>query len=186
MTTDVSICTSALLMVGADEIESFVDETREAKLCAQIYPTTKTKLLQSFPWRFSLGQVQLAQLATTPLYEYDHAYQLPAGFLRIIEINSPSYDYKIFEDKLYTNADTVYVTYQFDPGEEDFPEYFTRLLELEMASLLSVSLLEDLDKSKLFGQEARRQALQSRSVDSQSQPNEALDDVNFDLIQVRY
>lgn len=186
MTTDVSICTSALLMIGADEIESFVDETREAKLCGQIYPTTKLKLLQSHPWRFSLGQEQLAQLSTIPKYEYNHAYQLPAGFLRVIETNNATFDYKIFEDKLYTDADEVYVTYQFDPGEEDYPEYFQRLLELEMSSILSISMLEDLEKAKLFEQMARRQALQARSVDSQSQPNEALEDVNFDLIQVRY
>ena len=186
MATDVSICTSALLMVGADEIESFTDPTREAKLCAQIYPTTKNKLLQSFPWRFSLGQAQLAKLATTPLYEFDFAFQLPSGFLRLIEINNPTFNYKIFEDKLFCDTDVVYVTYQFDPGEEDMPDYFVRLLELDMAAILSISLLEDLDKANAFQRMADRQALQARSTDGQNQTTQALDDVNFELIQVRY
>jgi len=185
-TTDVSICTSALLMVGADEIESFVDETREAKLCAQLYPTTKNKLLQSFPWRFAVGQVQLAQLVATPTFEYDHAYQLPADFLRLIDTNNPAYDFKIYEDKLYTDADSIYITYMFDPGEEDFPDYFVRLIELEMAAILSTALVEDLDKSRVYSDMAKRQALQARSTDSQNQPTEGLEDVNFELTQVRY
>jgi hypothetical protein len=70
-------------MIGVDEISSFDDETREAKLCTNLYPTTRDSLLQQHPWRFSLGQASLARLVDTPLYGYDYAYQLPAGFLRV-------------------------------------------------------------------------------------------------------
>ena len=62
MTTPLAICSAALLMIGADEISSFDETSREAKLCANLYDTTRDELLQLYPWRFAVGQMQLPKL----------------------------------------------------------------------------------------------------------------------------
>jgi len=56
ITTDISICAAALQLIGAEEIESFLDETREARICASIYPTVKKDMCQSSAWQFSIRQ----------------------------------------------------------------------------------------------------------------------------------
>lgn len=184
--TDISICTTALLMVGADEITSFIDETREAKLCAALYDVTKQNMLAMHPWRFSIGQVQLAKLATTPVFGYANAFQLPTNFIAPEDISDNSQTYRIYGDKLFTDLDQVSIAYQFDdPAEAAFPPYFTRLLELELAELLSVALLDDDGKGKLFEIKKDKQMIRARARDSQTQPNIAFQDVNFVLVNVR-
>lgn len=182
--TDVAICSAALVMVGADELNSFADETREAKLCNLLYDTTVKNLLQDHPWRFSLAQSSLAQLVATPLYGYNYAYQLPTDCLRVISMER-FWPFQVFEDKLYTNANGVNITYQFQPSEVKFPAYFVRLVELEMASLLAVSLAEDESKAQLFKSLAQAQQRRARNIDSQQQPPKVLRQDNNILATVR-
>lgn len=184
MATDISICSSALVLVGADEINSFADESREAKLCGILYDTTVKNLLQEHPWRFSLTQASLAQTEATPLYGFQYAYQLPVDCLRVLSMER-SWPYQVYEDKLYANIPLVAITYQFQPSEVRFPAYFVRLLELEMASLLSVALAEDESKATLFRNLADIQKRKARNTDSQQQPTRAIRDYNNVLSQVR-
>lgn len=183
MSSDISICTSALLMIGADEISSFDDETREAKLCANLYPTTRDSLLQQHPWRFSLGQSSLARLVDTPLYGYDYAYQLPSGFLRVIEAERG--DFAIYEDVIYSNQPSLNITYQFRPAETSMPAYFTRVLELKMSEILAVSVSEELAKSNVFAEKVRQEVIRARSIDSQQQTNFEIESNNFLLTEIR-
>lgn len=184
MATDISICSAALLMLNADEITSFDDETREAKLCAALYETTKENILQMHPWRFALGQVTLAKLTSTPLYGFNNAFQLPANTLRVIEIDS-GLEYQIYEDMLFTDADTVNAVIQFAPPESEFPAYFTRLMEFAMAELLASALLADESKMQIFERAKLRQMQSARSVDSQIQPTLTFNDNNFFMTNVR-
>lgn len=179
MSTKVAICTSALLMVNADEITSFEDESREARLCASLYDTTLDSVLQMHPWRFSVNQVQLAQLTEVPEFEFDHAYQLPANTLRVIGVDNTTLPYKIYEDMIFTDADSLKATIQFRPGEEEFPAYFRRTLELKMAEILALALLADESKFQILQQAALRQMQSARSIDSQNQPTLTFDDNNF-------
>ncbi len=183
MSTSISICTSALLMIGADEISSFSDETREAKLCANLYPTTRDSLLQQHPWRFSLGQVKLAKLTDKPLYGYSYAYQLPSGFLRVIEAERG--EFSIYEDAIYSNQPELNITYQFRPQETAMPAYFSRVLELKMAEILAVAVSEELAKSNVFAEKVRQEVIRARSIDSQQQTNFEIESNNFLLTEIR-
>ena len=183
--TDISICSAALLMVGSDEINSFSDETREAKLCGNLYYIVLDDLLSRHPWHFSLAQVQLAQLVDTPLFDYQYAYQLPVDMLRLIKEEN-AYRYEIYENKLYTDQDTVKVSYQFRPAENTFPPYFVKLLTLELASVLAVSLAEDESKMKLFAEMSQSYERKARNTDSQMQPSRAIRQQNHILTQVRW
>lgn len=179
MSTKVAICSSALLMVNADEITSFEDETREARLCASLYETTLENVLQMHPWRFSINQVVLAQLTETPEFDFDYAYQLPSNTLRVIGIDNTTLPYKIYEDMIYSDATSMKAEIQFRPNETEFPSYFRRTLELEMAKTLSLALLGDESKHQILQQAAVRQMQSARSIDSQNQPTLSFDDNNF-------
>lgn len=185
MATDISICSSALVLIGADEITSFSDETREAKLCSLLYETTKDALLEMHPWRFSLGQVVLAKLAATPEYGFTNAFQVPPQAMRVIGVDNTAISYEIHEDMIFSDLDTMKATIQIDPGETDYPSYFVRALEFKMAEILAISLMGDESKQKIFERAGLRQMQSARSIDSQSQPTLAFDDGNFLLTNVR-
>lgn len=78
------------------------------------------------------------------------------------------------------------VTYQFTPDESKFPPYFVRLLELELAKLMSVAMLEDEQKAFLFDRLIRKQLAKARTVDSQSHGNHRMPESNFSYTSVRY
>lgn len=78
--TDISICSNALLKIGAESITSFLDGTAEAEVAANLYPMIRDGLLASYPWSFAVGQKSLPRLAGVPLADYSYAYRLPNDF----------------------------------------------------------------------------------------------------------
>lgn len=189
-TTDLDICISALLLSGADEITSFTDGSREARICNQLYETTKETVLQSHMWNFSLAMTTLAKSefdTTSAEYKfgYDNQFSLPPDYLRLIRKNSPTNDYRIVGNKLYTSDDNVEILYQYTVSETKFPSYFTRLMELEMAKLLAAALLQDDTQMQLFEAMARRELVRAKNIDSQNSPSAEIDGSNFSLTAIR-
>lgn len=182
---DIKICSRALQLIGADEITSFEDETREARLCAQWYSTLKKATLQKHYWRFSIRQEKLNKLVSTPLYDFNFAYQLPTDFLRFVGKQNPSIQHQFFENKIYTNVDPLWITMQYDVGAQYFPAYFEYLLALELAKILAFGLLEDDSKSSNLEVLARNQLVSARTIDSQNNTTTVLSQENFSLTNVR-
>ena len=79
--TDLSICSDALIMLGAAPISSFTEGTDAAQACDRLYPDLRDSLLSRYPWSWTYRKVQLSRLATAPLNEFEHAYQLPGNIL---------------------------------------------------------------------------------------------------------
>jgi len=184
--TDIKICAAALQLVGAEEINSFLDETREARICASIYPTIKSDLLQSSTWGFCTRQEELNRLVATPLFGYAYAYSLPSDFLRLVGKSNPTAKHQIFENKVYTDLTPLYASLQYEVNEQFFPAYFEKLMFLEMASLLAVALLEDDGKAKDFAGLAKIQMIKARNIDSQNSTARAIPSGAFNLTNVRY
>lgn len=184
MTTPLAICSAALLMIGADDISSFDETSREAKLCANLYATTRDELLQLYPWRFAVGQMQLPQLTDKPLFGFRYAYQLPADMLRLLGTDTPV-PYRMFENRLFSDASTMRITYLFKVSEARLPAYFVRAIELKMAEILAIALQEDLSKSRLMGDKADKQLIRARAIDAQQQTTAQLPEYNFLLSNAR-
>ena len=51
--TDVSICSQALLLLGANQITSFADGTAPSSICSVLYPRVKAQTLGMYPWSFT-------------------------------------------------------------------------------------------------------------------------------------
>lgn len=185
----VDICNTALLIVGAEEITSFDDETREAKVCNQMYETILDATLQKFPWRFSLTTVQLAQLTNPPEaadeFGFDNAYQLPSDSLRVIRTDTATDDYLIFGNILLSNELEVRVEYQFSVSEDQFPAYFRRALEWEIAAVLAMTLEDQAGKYQLLQNKADRELAIAKNIDSQEQPVADVGENNFLFTFVR-
>lgn len=183
--TDIDICNSALVLCGAEQINTFEDSTREARICAQLYEMTKNAELQAYPWFFTLAQASLARLVDTPLFDYEYAYQLPVDCLRLIRKDGMQNDYRVFEDKLYSNSSEVKVIYQIDPDEQDFPDYFTLAVVYKMAMVLATSLLKDPALAQSFQRLYQQQSTMAKQIASSETPTRQLPAHNFVLTAIR-
>lgn len=199
--TSLSICSDALLMLGASPISSFTEGTDEANVCNSLYPDIKIKTLASYPWSFSFKKVQLARLITTPTTEYKYEYALPADMIgtpRAVFISSvagavPQRQYKLSGGKLLTDYETVYVDYQYAVEEYEMPHYFVQNMKYQLAWHLAMPITDQIEKTDYWRTVAQgtpsengrggymRQAM---NIDGQGQPTNAIQD--FTLIDVRY
>lgn len=170
MATKISICSSASVLIGDEVISAIPGASTVSKVCDQIYDNTVNMELSSYPWKFAKAQASLAKLTAEPLFkEYKNAFQLPSGFQRVIRTEYRS-DYRIHQNLLYSNQESVNLEYAFLPDVGQFPAYFSRVIELKLAQLLSLSVAEDNSKSETFRKEYEIALMKAKSIDSQNQP----------------
>jgi hypothetical protein len=136
-----SICSDALIMLGARPISSFNDGTDEANVADRLYGDVRDQALITYPWSFSFKKVQLARLTAAPINEWKYQYQLPGDGIgpprRIYNSAStnivPISAYELMGDKLLTNEEKIYAEYQYSTPEYAMPTYFVQLLKYLIA-----------------------------------------------------
>lgn len=181
--SDVSMSSNALLLIGHSQINSFEDAGAGAKVAAALYTNTYEDLLSQHRWRFAVGKAQLNQLTATPLNEFRYAYQLPADLLQLIR-TYPSSDYEIFQDKLYSNNNTVEIDYTFKPDESKLPTYFVTLMEYALAMKFAVPITEKESKADVFRKMFNDQLRRAKFIDSQGRPSDEV--VDSPLVDARF
>ena len=199
--TALSICSDALLMLGAKPISSFDEGTDEASVANRLYPDIKDQAILMYPWSFSYKKVSIARLISTPINEYRYEYQLPGDRLTspraIYDTNTtnipPRKEYRIIGDKLLTDYEQVYIDYQYSVPEFEMPSYFVQLLKYMMTWHLALPITDQTDKSQYWqsvatgapGENGRGGYLrQAMNIDGAGNPTNAIND--FSLINVRY
>jgi hypothetical protein len=183
--TDVSICNSAIILLGCEEMVAFDDGTAEAKVASQLYQDACEALICETEWTFATGQAKLDRLSDTPEVNYEYAYQLPSNLLTVSAVTPDYIDYDLFENNhLYTDfLGDVYVDYKFRPDESKFPAYFRQYLVLHLASLFAIPLTEDASKANQYASMADREGKKARLADARQRKNRGLK--RFPLTSVR-
>ncbi len=134
MSGKVDICNQALIQLGGVPIESFNQSTTGSVLSNILYDPTRKSLLRTYKFSFATKRVELAQNASTPIYEYSYEYNLPSDLIRLLEVYDES-DYRIENGKILTNSSSCKIKYIFD--ETDTTKWDT-LFEQMMVSRLKV------------------------------------------------
>ena len=185
--TAITLCSKALIKLGAKSITSFEEETAEAEVANQLYESTLQNLLASYPWRFSLTQKTLTRLTEKPISDYQYAYQLPNDCVRVLSagqnIKSSGLIYKIVGQKLYTNAPEVVLNYICRPEENAFPAFFTDALISKLAAEFCLPLTESTTRTDYVRKMSESSISAARLMDSQQNINSSFQD--FSLIEVR-
>ena len=198
--TGVSICSDALILLGAKAISSFNDGTDESSVCDRLYPDIRDSTLMMNPWSFSMKKIQLAKLVTTPTSFWKYEYLLPGD-----RLGNPhsvrdtaaiggniSVDWEIHGDKLLTNLESVYIDYQYQTPEYAMPQYFVQLLKYMIAWHVAEPITEQGDKALRWRQIAVGDPAengrggffrQASVIDSKNQPVRVIED--YTLVSVR-
>lgn len=196
---DVSICSDALLLLGAGTISSFADGTDKATVAGNLYGGIRDALLVAYPWRFTMRKAQLARETAQPASEWRWQFRLPAESLRLRQLcDSPAIGappllaYELFDGRALCNAEAVWADFQYRPAEAAFPPYFALLLKYALAADFAHAIVESDSKAaywnaKAFGSPGENLMggyfAAARALDAQQQPPQAIAD--FTLIQAR-
>ena len=164
--SDTAICNSALLKVGAERINALTEQNERAVVCDEQYPKIRRLLIRSHPWNFALERRELAELATTPLFEYEKEFGIPLDVLSILKFEDEDNrlnKFKVEGRKVLTNNGTVKCLCLINVTDvslfdANFDEAFAWRLAAEIAWPLvqSATLAKNmLDAFNLFMREAR-------------------------------
>ena len=199
--TAVSICSDALILLGAKPISSFNDGTDESNTCDRLYPDIRDMTLSMYKWTFAYKKMLLARLVTTPVNEWRYEFQLPgdrlgnprAAYTTTSVGARPFKEWEIAGDKLYANEQTIVIDYPYQTPEFAMPQYFVQLLKYMMAWHLAMPITEVDNKAAYWqgvaigspGENGRggyfRQAM---NIDAQGNPPNIIED--YELVAVRF
>ena len=115
MAGQIEIVNRALFKLGALPLASMGDNNKQARIMGGLWDTVRRAELRRHLWSFALRRSTLPALAATPAWGYPKAFQLPADFVRLAQVNdllvSPSEtDYRTFDDSPYAIEGSTLLT----------------------------------------------------------------------------
>ena len=188
MASAVSICSNALLMVGAQTINSFDgDLSDRQRLAANLYETVRDYVLSSHPWNTCIKRVQLNPDVGAPLYDYAQQYSLPVDFLRLMSVGEAGLeaDYRIESSKILCDSIPLKLRYIWkNTNEATWTPLLVMSVTLAMRAVLAYPITQSTSLEQLIDQAIAGTLKTARTIDSQDQPPETLGD--FRLLNSRF
>ena len=132
MASKITICSNALLQLGAATISSFDEGTDLSKLCSNLWEQTRDGVLRAHPWNCATKRVSLAPTAASPVYEFAFAYNLPGDFLRLADADT-DFNYKVEGRQVLADENPLLIKYIFK--NKDVPSYDALLIEALTAAM---------------------------------------------------
>lgn len=180
----IDICSRALILIGADPITSFDDDTTEALVASNMYEDIARAQLCTTRWRFATEQATLARLADAPTGRFDAAHQLPTNLLMLnaVTIDDNLIDYTVYGDMVFSNTstnDALVADYIYRADEVEWPSYFTIAVEHQLAAIFATSIARDSALASLFEQKADILMRKAKSTDSQQNTTRRLTTSRF-------
>lgn len=188
----VTICSNALLSLGAQPISSFDEaggtaQLDRAKLAAGLYPQVRKAVLRSHPWNCAIRRVQLSPDAQAPEFGYAHRFLLPGDWLRTLAVGNPErnerIDFRAEGRYLLSDAVIFPLTYIADVDEHQWDSLLVDAMTATMAVRMAYPITKSAAMIETKTAELRAVMQQARSVDGQDEPPETLGD--FPLMLAR-
>lgn len=160
MATKTEIFNRALIKLGVNTVTSPDDPSEQARKCSAVYSSLLKAELRKNPWTFAVTRVELAALAETPAFGWQYGYQLPADFVRVVQIgeywefnqirvatDQPTVPYTIEGRKILTNY-AAPLRIRYVHNVEDDTETWDHLFVEAFSCRLGVEVCESLTKNQ--------------------------------------
>jgi hypothetical protein len=172
------ICNYALAEVAQQRITSIDDATETARLCKLHLPQTIQEVLRSGKWKCAREEAELAELSDAPLFGWEHAFQLPTDFIRIVSLNDIDPDdveeplFEIRGTALYTDeesASLVYVKDLYSANVGLMDPLLCKAVYLDLAAKLAWPLQQSRTLKEVLEAKAEQALRVARNVDSRDE-----------------
>ncbi|KVC52335.1 hypothetical protein [Burkholderia stagnalis] len=186
MTTAVTICSNALLELGADPINSFT-ETKHARMCQNLYPSLRDDLLRSHYWKCATRRTILSPLEERPDWGWRYAFKLPGDWLRTVQVGEnrrpDPYEQEGMNLLLDTNICRLKYVWR-NETEASWTRNLVRVAEVSMAARVAYAVTKSTTVRDSKLQEAAYELKIAKAIDGQDNPPEEFDAGT--LIESRY
>jgi hypothetical protein len=177
----VQICSNALLLLGAQTINAFNDNTDRAKIASNLWANCRDAVLRGHPWNCAVKRVQLAADTEGPAFEWTYQYTLPGDFLRLLSLGEEGEDvpFRLENGKILTD-DECKLTYIF--RNENVNTWDSLLVEAAtayMAFTMAYPITKSASVQEAMGKAYEFKLKQARAVDGQENPPEQFGDYPF-------
>lgn len=174
----VSICSNALLLLGAKPINSLTDGSDGALLAQNLYPTVSDALLRAHPWNSTLKRVVLAPKVGAPAFDYAYAFALPGDWIRTWQVGERGarLDYRTEGRDILSDTNPLPLVYQRRPSEGDWDSQLLHLATLAMAASMAYAITKSNTVKEQFTGDYRAALIAAMATDGQDDPPETLGD----------
>ena len=187
MATEVSICSNALLMLGAQPINSLTENNDRARLCNSLFDTVRDDVLRSHFWNCATKRLALAPDVTAPAFDYSYQFTLPSDFIRLQQVGEYGYesDYRQEGNKILCSESTLKIVYIYrNESVETWDVSLINAMQHAMAAKLAYPITQSASLSQVMDQQLNMFMKRARAVDGQDNPPETMGD--FPLLAARY
>jgi hypothetical protein len=168
--TKIQIISNALILCGEKPLNSLNDDRYGATVGANLFEFLYENEIQTGSWRFSFKKASLGRLASSPLNQFQYAYQLPSDCLMHNHV-WPACRYEIFGRHLYTDMTAVDLDYKFKPEITDLPAYFTLMLTYALAKDMAKPITGQTAMADKWEKAYMRQLPLSMAADAKARPS---------------
>jgi hypothetical protein len=186
MATAVSICSNALLMLGAGSINDFNEDDDRAKVASNLYPQVRDAVLRSHPWNCAVKREALAPDTGAPAFDYASQFSIPDDWLRTLQVGQygSEIDHRHEGRKILADTDVLYLRYIF---RNEIEGSWDTMLVHGVSLTMKAAMAYPITRSAALASSSLNDALlylkSCRAVDGQDDPPETLGD--FRLLAAR-
>lgn len=171
VTSVTQIQNSALIKLGAEQINDEDDANKRARLVKEQYPKVRDDLLRAHPWRFAVARVALTPISPKPdnFFDFDYVFQLPSDCLRPIGNNLCDTDPWAVEDRYFVcdQATVILIYIKQVTNVSKFDDNFCEVLAWCLAADIAYALTQNVAREQ-SAQGSRDKALMTaRSFNAQ-------------------
>jgi hypothetical protein len=180
-TTDVSICSNALLMLGDKPINALTENTDRAKIAANLYPGVRDAILRAHSWNCCIARVALAPDSTAPAFDFSFQFSLPADFVKALQVGEYGlevYRFKIEGRKMLADDNPLLLRYVFrNENPATWDAALVDAVTLEMAARMAYPITRSASLAESMKKDARLALRLAKTIDGQDDsPDEVGDE----------
>lgn len=179
MTTPVSICSGALVMLGDKPISSLTENTDRARLAANLYPDERASFLRAHPWNSAIKRVTLAPSSTAPAFDSFSVFDLPSDCMRVLSVGSENDSrggYRVEGRSILYPGAVAYLRYVADVPESVWDRHMVSAMKTRMAALMAYAVTGSAALAQSLLQQADAEFRRAKTIDGQEDPPEDLDE----------
>lgn len=182
MTSSVSVCSNALVMLGGAPFSSFDEAKPHVRIAANLYPSVRDDVLRAHTWNCATGRVILAPIAATPAFDFAYQFQVPGDWLRTLQVGRKGnpIPYRSEGQRLLADVNALPLVYCFRNTVEDtWSTNLIHVIELAMAAKMAYAVTSSSSVRDSYRDEFARELKVAKAIDGQDDPPEEFDSGSF-------
>jgi hypothetical protein len=175
----ISICSNALLMLGAQPINDFTEDSDRARLASNLYEPVRNYVLRRHPWNCAVKRVALAPDVTPPVSDWAFQYTLPSDYMRSLAVGErgAEIEFKIESGKLLCDDNPCLLRYVWrNENPATWDDMLVWGMTMSMKAVMAYPITQSTSLDQVVEAALKDVLKQARAVDGMDDSPETLGD----------